>query len=449
MAKVIGPEKVEGAMVIRGIWRIYTASADVRLKLLTTGISLRYKSVTLLDELPTSRNMTEKPETEKITVSNLPLELDNKDIQTFLTSFTGVKLVSDVKYGNCRSPSGDLTDYKNGTRYCYAECPVGTIPRNCKFGNFVCNIYYKSQQPNPRRKPVCRVCSASDHLERSPSCPGYDASAKEGVVSFRSNQEENGIFSNFYPCSLIFEEDEFGSVEHLYQFKQAMASGNEDLAKKIKTAPTAKQAFEFAKDITASDDWDKIKLDVMTDIIHLKVDQCSDFEHALLNTKEKLLVEATSDCFWAAGLPPKLVNVTDPKYYPGTNMLGEIMMEIRNDLITKITNGTMVMGFSDISNIADTTGDTTQHDVLESDESIIEHQNPFQTIEEEVLTSRKIVSAQRKTPSTTSSLKTPKPLSTQKTLASYFTQNPKFKADPQALKDPLFSDIVNGEQTNS
>ena len=52
-------------------------------------------------ELPTSRNMTEKPDTEKITISNLPLEINNEDIQTFFTSFSGVKLVSEVKYGNC------------------------------------------------------------------------------------------------------------------------------------------------------------------------------------------------------------------------------------------------------------------------------------------------------------------------------------------------------------
>lgn len=129
VANVTGPDNVEGAMVIRGIWRIYTASADARVKLLTTGLSLRHKSVTLLDETPTSKNMKDKPETEKITVSNLPLKVDNDDIKTFPTSYSKVKLVSDIKYGNCRTPSGDMTSCNNGTRYCYAECPVGNIPR--------------------------------------------------------------------------------------------------------------------------------------------------------------------------------------------------------------------------------------------------------------------------------------------------------------------------------
>ena len=65
VANSIGPDNVEGAMVIRGIWRIYTASADARVKLLTTGLTLRHKSVTLLDEISTSKNMKDKPETEK------------------------------------------------------------------------------------------------------------------------------------------------------------------------------------------------------------------------------------------------------------------------------------------------------------------------------------------------------------------------------------------------
>ena len=221
-----------------------------------------------------------------------------------------------------------------------------------------------------------------------------------------------------------------------------MASGNNDLAIEIKTAPSAKAAFECAKHIKCSDDWDKSKVCVMREIIQLKVDQCCDFEQALLSTEDKLLVEATSDLFWAAGLPPYLVNVTDPKYYLGTNMLGEIMMEIRTELVKKITTGEMTPDLGDISNIADTTCDTTQH---ETDESTIEHQNA-ENIEEEMLKARIKAIANRKT---TSADKIPKPLSTHKTISSYFTPNPRSTEDPQAINDALFSSIASGKETNS
>ena len=102
-------------------------------------------------------------------------------------------------------------------------------------------------------------------------------------------------------------------------------------------------------------------------------------------------------------------------------MLGEVMMQVRNELLSRITNGTILMGMSNINNIADTTCDITDTEHVESDESAFEQQD-MENIQEEVLKARKIVSAQRKAQTT---LESPRPLSTQKTLASYFTKNPR------------------------
>lgn len=78
---VIDEEMIDGAQCINGIWRIYTKSKNARAELLTHGINLRGKSISLLDENPLgNRNRQGEQLTEKITTGKLPLDVDNDKI---------------------------------------------------------------------------------------------------------------------------------------------------------------------------------------------------------------------------------------------------------------------------------------------------------------------------------------------------------------------------------
>ena len=152
-------------------------------------------------------------------------------------------------------------------------------------------------------------------------CPYYEPEYRESTIAFRSPS----IFSNFYHCEIDFQGKLHKSVEHAYQYTKAQVSGYEDTAKKISLANTAKDAKLISKEIPESEAWDIIKLDVMTDLIKIKMDTCELFYNALMETGNKILVEATGDLFFASGLSPELTINIRSSYYPGMNELGSVV----------------------------------------------------------------------------------------------------------------------------
>ena len=76
-----------------------------------------------------------------------------------------------------------------------------------------------------------------------------------------------------------------------------------------------------------------MSLNVMEEILIAKGQQCDEFNSALVNSKDKRLVEATRDEFWASGLSPYHAATTKPEYYPGSNKLGLVLEKVRSILL--------------------------------------------------------------------------------------------------------------------
>lgn len=334
--KVIGRHNVEGAQLIKGIWRVYTRTIQARVSLLTKGMSLRNKFAMLMDDLPVILNRNERPKCDKITIKDVPLDVDSDCIKKLLESVKGVKVASEIMFGYCRIPEGGWSDYKSGDRYCYVEQPVPNIPRTVNIVNIQCRLFHKSQHVVAEK--TCLVCKRTGHKEGTETCPAYQAEVAEFVVPFRA-KFKNNIFSNFYPCVLRWAEENYKSSEHLYQYQQAMAAQKPELAIRIRNAPTPKDAYVLSRSIGENDAWDKIKEEKMRNIIKLKSEQCPEFYDALLASEHNLLVEATMDKYWAAGLPHHLLPTTNPHYYPGMNTLGKILMEQREEMYGNLSQG--------------------------------------------------------------------------------------------------------------
>ena len=65
------------------------------------------------------------------------------------------------------------------------------------------------------------------------------------------------------------------------------------------------------------------QLDVMKELVRVKFDSCEQFKEAVMCTENKILAEATADCFFGSGLSPELTRCTRPTNYPGLNELGK------------------------------------------------------------------------------------------------------------------------------
>lgn len=116
----------------------------------------------------------------------------------------------------------------------------------------------------------------------------------------------------------------FPTAEHAFHYRKFSETAPE-LAAKIKNAvsPWAAMQIERANKSKRRSDWQEVKVSIMREIIQAKVDQNDDVKTCLLKTKNKRIVENSPwDDFWGIGPDGK-----------GQNVLGKILMDIRNALI--------------------------------------------------------------------------------------------------------------------
>ena len=81
--------------------------------------------------------------------------------------------------------------------------------------------------------------------------------------------------------------------------------------------------------------WERVKLQVMEDIITAKFSQIKELYYSLLNTRPLELIEATLDNFWGAGAILGSIALEEGCWV-GQNHLGKILMKVRNNLLQEI-----------------------------------------------------------------------------------------------------------------
>ena len=108
--------------------------------------------------------------------------------------------------------------------------------------------------------------------------------------------------------------------ETAYQWRKAVHSNDFASAQKILNSKDGYEAKEIAdNDITIADGWEGIKEDVMSEILDEKFERSRRYREALQKSKNAILVENTTNTFWARG----------KQNSPGQNKLGELHMKKR------------------------------------------------------------------------------------------------------------------------
>lgn len=150
------------------------------------------------------------------------------------------------------------------------------------------------------------------------------------------------FLSNFYPHDFYYPipnskggewlNDDwtsklYKSVEHSYQ---AYKADNELEHEYIRNLDTSAKAKKSGKLIKIRENWDKIKYELMLDIIRSKFED-KELSKKLLNTGSEKLVEGNywHDNLWGDCTCQNCANIE------GSNWLGEILMEVRNELKNK------------------------------------------------------------------------------------------------------------------
>lgn len=145
------------------------------------------------------------------------------------------------------------------------------------------------------------------------------------TIEFYRADRSHGFLSNLYKSEIKFKGKLFPTAEHAYQYGKFR---DKDIADWVMTAPSAHFVAIIGHGLFAWDiveDWTKIKVKRMKEIVHAKFKQHSELLKQLLETKNAILLEASSfDNFWGIGPKRK-----------GKNMLGKILMKIREELRTE------------------------------------------------------------------------------------------------------------------
>ena len=81
-------------------------------------------------------------------------------------------------------------------------------------------------------------------------------------------------------------------------------------------------------------EWDKIKDKLMKEGVSAKFEQNELLKDELVATGDKYLVEANPfDTYWSCGIHLTDKNIGNTDSYKGKNMLGKLLVEIRNEII--------------------------------------------------------------------------------------------------------------------
>jgi N-glycosidase YbiA len=126
------------------------------------------------------------------------------------------------------------------------------------------------------------------------------------------------FLSNHHPCKVFLDEVEYPSVEHAYMSAKTLSLAEREI---IRTCGDAVVAKKLGKHVTLREDWNEIKLQVMTYLLMQKFSH-TEFAKLLKDTSPHELVEGNwwGDVFWG------ICNGQ------GENWLGKILMQIRDEL---------------------------------------------------------------------------------------------------------------------
>lgn len=141
------------------------------------------------------------------------------------------------------------------------------------------------------------------------------------IYFYSSREKPYGCFSNFSAHGLTLDGVWWATSEHYFQAQKFVGTPHADQIRQVKLP---KDAARLGRQRTRPlrPDWEAVKDDVMRKGVLRKFETHADIRDILLSTGNQDLVEnAPGDYYWGCGQ-----NGT------GKNMLGKILMEVRERL---------------------------------------------------------------------------------------------------------------------
>ncbi len=138
-------------------------------------------------------------------------------------------------------------------------------------------------------------------------------------------ETSNFALSNFSAHKIVFDAVEYPTVEHAFH---AQKFSDETLRMQIRSCGSPLEAWTLARELKARrrNDWNNVKVGILTELIRAKIQQHTEVKDALLATGTEEIIEINpNDAFWGNG-----------KDGTGLNHTGKILMLFRDELVAEL-----------------------------------------------------------------------------------------------------------------
>ena len=142
-------------------------------------------------------------------------------------------------------------------------------------------------------------------------------------------------FSNWHPSKFKIEGITFENAEQYMMCSKAMTMRDFETAKKILATSDPRTIKALGKEVKNFNSalWDSVKFNVVFSGCMAKFSQNENLKKALLDTGDKELCEASPyDKIWGLGVDEQTAKTTPPETWPGENLLGKVLMKVRDEL---------------------------------------------------------------------------------------------------------------------
>lgn len=173
-------------------------------------------------------------------------------------------------------------------------------------------------------------------------------------------------FSNHYSSPFTVDDIDFITMEQFLAHSRARFANDQflmDRALASTDLADAKRILNRLREAPGQDEWEEERHDILLSGLLAKFRQSKDLRAYLLSSKDRQLGEASKNKTWGIGMTLAHRDRYNTRLWKGDNLLGRILMEVRQVLASEMTDGPMGNGDStnqEDSVSANSTEDPTQ-----------------------------------------------------------------------------------------
>lgn len=166
---------------------------------------------------------------------------------------------------------------------------------------------------------------------------------KEDFIFFwkirKGTDINKSCLSQWYPSEFIIDGRRYVSAEQYMMAQKALLFEDEESFKNIMASSKPKEIKSLGRKVKEFNPtkWNEEKYKIVREGNLAKFTQRHDLRDYLVSTEGKILVEASPyDNIWGIGMDETKLDVTNPAKWRGQNLLGFILMDIRDEIIRKL-----------------------------------------------------------------------------------------------------------------